>query len=192
MELSPQVLKQQKYSGEEERELYRRREDFARAALELLGIDVVPAGNGTLSSEVFEGFHHDQEDRFDFLCPELGIRFEVTGTSWTRRMSAERFDPGWKEEGRRKPSPKKAVMPILKVKVDDAYAQGIQDVLYFVSVAEGQGEWRFMPCNVVRGFSCGFYASREKPYHLIPWDKWRTPAWMAERIAKMRLRRADE
>lgn len=187
--LPPQALKARKYSAPEPRSLSKLREEFAQAALRLLGIEVKPVGRGTLSEEVFEGFHESEEDRFDFLCSELGIRFEVTGTSWRRSESAGRFDPNWREEGRRKPSAKKAVLAVLKRKVDDAYAMGVQDSLYFVSVNDGQGEWRFMPCNMVRGFPVGSFARREGEYYLIPWDRWRTPAWMRGRIEELRRER---
>jgi len=184
--LSPQELKLQKYSSRQSRSLSALREEFARAALGLLGIEVVPVGRGTCSEEVFEGFHGSEEDRFDFLCPELGIRFEVTGTSWRKSDSARRFDPSWELEGRRKPSARKAILAVLKRKVDDACAMGIEGTLYFVSVNDGQGERRFMPCAAVKNFPVGSYASREGEYYLIPWDRWRTPAWMRERIEALR------
>lgn len=183
---SPQELKQRKYSSPEARALSRLREEFARAALRLLGIEVEPVGRGTLSDAVFEGFHESEEDRFDFKCDELGIRFEVTGTSWRRADSAERYDPRWREEGRRKPSLKRATLAILKRKVDDAHAMGIQDRLFFVSVNDGQGDWRFLPCSAARGFPTGTFACREGLYYLIPWDRWRTPSWMRAKIWELR------
>jgi hypothetical protein len=169
-----------------DRELYKRREDFAKATLALLGVEVIPVGAGTQTSEEIDGFHKNEEDRFDFKCEDLGISFEVTGTGWRRSESAERFDPNWREEGRRKASAKRAVQPVLKCKVDDAYALDIQDQLYFVTVNDGDGSWRFMPCNITRAFPIGFFASGERLFHMIPWDKWRTPAWMREHLAKLR------
>ncbi|MEM4204605.1 MAG: nuclease [Candidatus Methanomethylicaceae archaeon] len=162
------------------------REEFAKSMLRLLGIEVEPVGKGTLSEEVFEGFHESEEDRFDFKCEELGIIFEVTGTSWTRRRSAERFDPDWEEEGRRKPSPRKAVLAVLKRKVDDAFALGVEDKVYFVSVNDGQGEWRFLPCSLARKYPYGSFAHREGDYYKIPWEKWRTPEWMRRKIEELR------
>lgn len=185
--LSPRELKR-KYSSREVRSLSVLREEFAAAALRLLGIEVEPAGRGTLSDQLFEGFHESAEDRFDFKCEELGIRFEVTGTSWRRAESAERFDPDWEGEGRRKPSSRKAVLAVLKRKVDDAFAMGIQDRLFFVSVNDGQGEWRFMPCGAVRRFPVGSFASREGEYYLVPWESWRTPSWMRGKIKELRRR----
>ncbi|MEM3389414.1 MAG: nuclease [Candidatus Bathyarchaeia archaeon] len=188
--LSPQELKVKKYSNEDIRSISKLREEFAKAMLRLLGIEVEPVGKGTLSEEVFEGFHESEDDRFDFKCEELGILFEVTGTSWTKRQSAERYDPDWEEEGRRKPSSKKAVLAVLKKKVDDAFAMGVQDRLYFVSVNDGQGEWRFMPCNLVRKYPFGRYASMEGEYYLIPWENWRTPGWMREKIEELRQKKS--
>jgi len=159
--LTASQMKAEKYSSPEGRGLYARRERLAKAAIELMGIAVEPVGNGTMASDIFEGWHASGEDRFDFYAPAADLYFEVTGTDWTERRSAARFD--------------RSVLAVLKKKVDDACAYGLEGRLWFVSIAEMEGEWRFLPCLKAREYPLVDYARGEKAYYGIPWKDWWKP-----------------
>ena len=138
------------------------RERVAQDWLRLLYItDVVPCGNGTLIESRIPGYHTDISDRFDFYSPSLGIYFEVTGSQWTKRKSAERFE--------------NPILAVLKAKVDDAYSYGLEDRLWFIFVAEIQGEVRFIKCSEARKHPLVDYARGEGPYYGVPWMNWLPP-----------------
>jgi len=139
------------------------REQVAQDWLRLLYItDVVPCGNGTLISSKIPGYHTDISDRFDFYSPSLDLFFEVTGSKWTKQKSRERFQ--------------NPILAVLKAKVDDAISYGLEDRLWFVFVAETQGEIRFIRCSEVRKYpAIADYASDEGPYYKVPWMNWLPP-----------------
>ncbi|MEN3052069.1 MAG: nuclease [Candidatus Methanosuratincola petrocarbonis] len=150
------------------------REIIAASWLELMGIFVKPTGHGTLSSDLLPGYHRDAMSKFDFFCPALSCFFEVTGTDWRKKDSAKRY-----------PNP---IIPVLKAKVDAAEYYGVEKHLWFVAVAEMQGEVRFLPCPRAKEFPLGQYAKGEGAYYMVPWDSWLTPARALEKLARRLMR----
>lgn len=149
------------------------REAIAAQWLGLMGVRAVPTGHGTLSAELLPGYHRDAMDKFDLFSPTLSCFFEVTGTDWRKVDSARRF--------------KNPVIPVLKAKVVAAEYYGLEKHLWFIAVAEIQGEIRFLPCTRTKDFPLGKYASGEGPYYMVPWDSWLTPAMALDRLARRLL-----
>lgn len=138
------------------------REQVAQDWLRLLYIvDLVPCGNGTLISSRIPGYHTDISDRFDFYSPSLNLYFEVTGSEWTKKRSWERFN--------------NPILAVLKAKVDDAYSYGLEGRLWFIFVAEIQGEIRFIRCADVPKYPIINYAKGEGAYYGVPWMNWLPP-----------------
>jgi hypothetical protein len=146
------------------------REAIAAQWLQLMGVRAVPTGHGTMSAEKLPGYHHGPEDRFDLYSPPLNCFFEITGTDWRRSDSARRF--------------KTPLIPVLEAKVAAAERYNVENHLWFVAVAEMQGEVRFLPCTRVKEFPLGQYASGEGAYYMVPWDSWLTPARALEKMAR--------
>ncbi|MEM4204093.1 MAG: nuclease [Candidatus Methanomethylicaceae archaeon] len=158
----------QKYS--ERWEHSNARELLAASWLSALGLQPRPIGHGTLSSERLPYYHVDVTDKYDFIDPTIPALFEVTGTDWRRHQSAKRF--------------KIPVIPVLKAKVDYAHYHGLERYLWFVAVAEYQGEIRLLPCTLASQYPLGRYARGEGEYYLIPWDAWWTPARALEKLVR--------
>lgn len=147
-----------------------RREAIALSWLQLMGINAIPVGHGTLTNALLPDFHKGAMDKFDLYAPPpVACFFEVTGTSWMRRDSAKRFAT--------------PIIPILKAKVDAAEHYGVERRLWFIAVADMQGEIRFLPCAHAKNFPMGEFARGEGYYYLIPWDKWFTPNYAILKIA---------
>lgn len=148
-----------------------RREAIALSWLQLMGINAVPVGNGTLTDTILPGFHTDAMDKFDLYAPPpIACFFEVTDTSWMRRDSAKRFSA--------------PIIPVLHAKVEAAEYYGVERHLWFIAVADMQGEIRFLPCTHAKNFPMGEFARGEGLYYLIPWDSWLTPNRAALKIAR--------
>ena len=144
------------------------REQVARLWLQMFGVEAEPTGFGTLNPGTLEGFHTNPMEKYDFYVPALKVFFEVTGTSWRRFESAKRF--------------KTPIIPILKAKVDFAEYFGIAGRVWFIAVAEAQGEVRFFPCSRARDFPTGHFAQGEGEYYMVPWDAWWTPGRAMHKI----------
>jgi hypothetical protein len=138
------------------------REAVALAWLRALGVDARPCGHGALEPGEVEGYHTGPWDRFDLYAPGLRLWFEVTGTRWRRQDSARRFS--------------RAVLPVLKAKVDDAERYGIGERLWFVSVNEVEGEVRFLSCAEAKCHPLIAFARGEGEYYGVGWDHWLRPA----------------
>ena len=148
-----------------------RREAIALSWLQLMGINAIPVGHGTLTDTLLPGFHKDAMDKFDLYAPPpVACFFEVTGTSWMRRDSAKRFSA--------------PIIPVLRAKVEAAEYYGVERHLWFIAVADMQGEIRFLPCANAKNFPVGEFARGEGLYYLIPWDAWLTPNRAAFKIAR--------
>ena len=153
------------------------RELCALSWLKLMGIEAEPTGHGTLSSELLPDYHKDAFDKFDLFSEDLAMFFEVTGTDYTKTMSAHRFS-----------SP---TLAVLKVKVDDAEYFGLEKHVMFVSVNDQQGEIRFLPCVEVKQYPLISYAAGESEYYGVPWEKWWQPfralVFLLKRKMKVRV-----
>ncbi len=146
------------------------REDLVLAWLRLYIEDVVPVGNGTGTSAVIATWHDGPETRFDFRSPSRNLWFEATGTRWLRSESERRYG--------------KAILGILKAKVDDAILYNMDDRLWFVGSWDKRGELRFIHCPRVRGYPLGKYARLENDYYLVPWGEWSEPCHVLKQFKK--------
>jgi hypothetical protein len=152
------------------------REDAVIHTLKELRIPVIRTGYGSGTTAQVEGYHISLDERYDLKAPQYGAYFEVTGTTWTKAQSEERF--GY------------PVLAILCQKVEDAKAYGVLSQLYFAQVCESEGEILFIPATECSFYRRGFYSNGEAEYFLIPWSVYRPPRWLLTVLKKVVVQEA--
>lgn len=158
------------------------REDIARKWLQLLGLkeeEIIPTGVGVLSTERIDStWEGDPFKKFDFYIPKYNLYLDVTGTSFTKSESVKRAH---------RLQLRGAIIAILGIKVSVAEvlaAKGYRTA--FVSVAEREGEIRFMPYSrlkVLKKNGRAFtaepneieFAKGERTYVITRWVDWLKP-----------------
>jgi hypothetical protein len=167
--LPPKPSFKERYSEEWERKGNPRE----RIALEwlrmVLPCEVVPTGQGVMSSE----FTFEDGSMPDFYAPDLKMWFEITGSDRSQAQSLSICMTKWH-----------LAEPCLFVregKVFDARQNRIMSHLIFVSVNEADGSVLFMPCvKVVKYALVEGYEQGGERYFMIPWRDWLRPYRLVE------------
>ncbi len=142
-------------------------------------LHVDTTGNGTATEAWLETFHIDDSDKYDFRLRDYGIWVEVSGTSFAKSQSAERFAGLFPYDGQPR-------LPVGTWKVEYAKRRGMVDSLVFMQWIDKESEPRFLPCSEIVRLAeegkaiAGFFRKGERDYWLLQWDLW----WDGEEFLK--------